>query len=366
VQIQGEDSSSAAVSRQHEELEFGDIESQSDFFGVLWDMSNDTSTNIDLSIPPSITSDICHVPSICHRRSDSTPLIDGDNDWEPVSFDSPDPVSKFEWLSHYSTARGLSCKFNHTKSILSQETAEGHNAIKQGISGFNETITNFQCGSKRLSELNAIHRFESEWALESETPSNGNSSQCQWYSDPLALKTNEIVVRIKEAVQMKPRNSIISFDWSPLLESMCVSFFNPLNIRRLIDLFWSGWYPHWPVIHRPTFDPSSTPVTLLASMMLIGACTSTNISDHRNANVWGNSVEEMVFTDEYFCGNIIVFAEKSHTGRRRLQALQAAHAICLDQYYEGDDVSKRRVRTYRYGAEVVVSYVDILFVPEKN
>ncbi|KAF1990968.1 hypothetical protein K402DRAFT_323546 [Aulographum hederae CBS 113979] len=190
---------------------------------------------------------------------------------------------------------------------------------------------------------------------ELEISPNDQSNQSQWYSDPLALKTNEIVSRIKEAVERKPRNSVIPFDWSSLLESMCVSFFSPPNIRRLVDLFWSGWYPHWPVIHKPSFDPSVTPVTLLASMMLIGACTSSDISDHNNAKIWGNSVEEMVFSDEYFCGDITLSAQPPYTTRRRLQALQAAHAICLYQYFEGDDVSKRRVRTYRYGAEVVMA-----------
>jgi hypothetical protein len=344
-----------------QDAEFDDIETQNDFLAAIWDMSDESGVHIGLSTAQSSVSNTCpETREISHNWNSAPPR---NLDAEMSSLDRPDPITKFEWLSHYSIAKGLSNKFNHTNGILTSGQVEGYDTISLGLSSFEETFFGPQYESRRHSNLAGAHISGREWteSLDCETSSIEPFNQLQWYSDPLVLKTNEIVSRIKEAVQKKPRNSIITFDWSPLLEGMCVSFFSPPNIRRLIDTFWAGWYPHWPVIHRPSFDPSITPVTLLASMMLIGACTSIHDDDHTKAKVWGNSVEEMVFSDEYFCSNIIVPTEQSHTARRRLRALQAAHAICLYQYYEGDDVSKRRVRTYRYGAEVVVSWTLISF-----
>jgi hypothetical protein len=344
----------AKTSYPCQDVDFDDIETRNEFLGTIWDMSDEAGIYVDLSTGQSSVSNACPETLDIRHSSDSAGLS---------SINRLDPVNKFEWLSHYSTAKGLCSKFNNANGILTSVQVEGYDAISLGLSNFENTFFDPQYDSRRHSDLTGAHNSGREWAesLEFETSSIEMPNQLQWYSDSMVLKTNEIVSRIKEAVQKKPRNSIITFDWSPLLESMCVSFFSPPNVRRLIDSFWSGWYPHWPVIHRPTFDPSITPVTLLASMMLIGACTSIHDDDHTKAKIWGNSVEEMVFSDEYFCGNITVLAEQSHTARRRLQALQAAHAICLYQYYEGDDVSKRRARTYRYSAEVVVSWTSIPF-----
>lgn len=181
----------------------------------------------------------------------------------------------------------------------------------------------------------------------------------QWNSDPLTLKAVEMVSRIKEATMLKPRNSNISFMWSAVVEEACLRFFCPLNLRKFIDLYWISWYPHWPVIHKPTFIASEAPCTLVAAMILIGASYSPNIADRDNSRVWLNAVEEIVFSDEYFCDDpdmiTTAYDRCAIISRRRLQALQAAHAICLCQTFEGDEASKRRARHHRFNAVVTVS-----------
>lgn len=181
----------------------------------------------------------------------------------------------------------------------------------------------------------------------------------RWNSDPLTLKAIEIVSRIKEAIILKPRNSAIPFHWSVGVEETCLRFFCPLNLHKFIGLYWISWYPHWPVIHKPTFIASAAPCTLLAAMVLIGASYSTDLADRDNSRMWFNAVEEMIFGDEYFCDSPEMITEchmqQGTIPRRRLQTLQAAHAICLCQVYEGDEVSKRRARHHRCNAVVAVS-----------
>jgi hypothetical protein len=352
--VQSKDLLDSAAFNELEDSRLSNTETQRDFLDDLWNMCDEPSTHMDhSSFLFGMSNFSPGPPAIFHDLNTYSPTK---SNWEIFSHSSPDPIDKFVWLSHYSTAYGLSSKFNFTDVILDHRQIEGRDAVSSSCNA-NEGFSGAQYENRGFTELDDVHssRRERVGNVEFDIPSQDTFTHFQWYSDPLALKTNEVVGRVKEAVQRKPRNSIITFDWSPLLEGMCVSFFSPPNIRRLLEVFWSEWHPHWPVIHKPTFDPSNTPVTLLASMMLIGCCTSTDISDHNNAKIWANSVEEMAFSDECFCGNIIVVAQQSHTARKRLQSLQAAHAICIYQYYEGDDVSKRRVRTYRYSAEVIVS-----------
>lgn len=179
-------------------------------------------------------------------------------------------------------------------------------------------------------------------------------------SDPLAFKAVEIVSRAKEATMLKPRNSIIPFTWSTMVEDTCLRFFSPSNLRKFIELYWIAWYPHWPVIHKPTFDASATPCTLVAVMVLIGASYSPEQADRDDSRMWLNVIEELVFTDEYFCDDVeMITASDLHPStvqRRRLQALQAAHAMCLCQTFEGDDISKRRARHHRMNSVVAVSF----------
>ncbi|EXJ75824.1 uncharacterized protein A1O5_00331 [Cladophialophora psammophila CBS 110553] len=178
-------------------------------------------------------------------------------------------------------------------------------------------------------------------------------------SDPLAFKALDIVSRVKEATMLKPRNSIIPFTWSAMVEETCLRFFSPSNLSKFIEWYWISWYPHWPVIHKPTFQASATPSTLVAAMVLIGASYSPEQADRDDSRMWLNVIEELVFTDEYFCDDVdMITASDLHPStvqRRRLQALQAAHAMCLCQAYEGDDNSKRRARHHRMNAVVALA-----------
>lgn len=187
--------------------------------------------------------------------------------------------------------------------------------------------------------------------------SRGASSSSVWISDELALKTCEIVDQIKAITWNKPRGSKITISWSPLLEQMCFDFFSPPNLRKFLELFWSSWYPNSPIIHRPTFNDAQCPCSLLLSMVLIGACMSPDSRDHAGANIWFNSLEEMIFS----CDELFSEADPGDNWlerpavRRRFELLQAAYFVCLLQNWEGSEESKRRIRRHRYSTVIAVS-----------
>lgn len=179
-------------------------------------------------------------------------------------------------------------------------------------------------------------------------------------SNPLTLMTHEIISRIKEVVSLKPRNSIITLTWSPLLEEICLQFFSPPNLSKYLELYWACWHPNWPVVHKPTFSPASAHPVLVAAMALVGACVSPEIHDNESGRAWFDSVEEMAFSDEDFFDNSRAGSTSPMTfnpskSRRKVQALQAAYAVCLYQNWEGSDRNKRRIRRYRYSTVIAVA-----------
>ncbi|KAJ5970908.1 uncharacterized protein N7479_000826 [Penicillium vulpinum] len=183
--------------------------------------------------------------------------------------------------------------------------------------------------------------------------SPANDLPLNWFSDPLSLKTHEILLLIEEVVTIKPRNSSVSLDWSSALKDACLQFFSPSNIRRFLGFYWAIWHPNVNFVHRPTFDMLAAKPTLLAAMALIGACVSPDMPDNEDARTWFNCVEEMVFIDDDFnsdltcqsSGNMVI-------QRRKIQAVQAAYIVCLYQNWEGADASKSRIRRYRFATLV--------------
>lgn len=180
-----------------------------------------------------------------------------------------------------------------------------------------------------------------------------------WLSDPLSLKTHEILLLVEEVVTVKPRNSSVTLDWSAALKNACLRFFSPANLRRYLGLYWAIWHPNVNFVHRPTFDAVSAKPALLAAMALMGACVSPDMPDNEDARMWLNCVEEIVFIDDDFNSHL-GYPVSSSIGvhRAKLQALQAAYIVCLYQNWEGTDGSKSRIRRFRF-ANLVSTARDI-------
>ncbi|KAH7160671.1 hypothetical protein EDB81DRAFT_323008 [Dactylonectria macrodidyma] len=168
----------------------------------------------------------------------------------------------------------------------------------------------------------------------------------------LPFQTHEIVRMIKDITTIKPRRSRIVIEWSPVIEKMCLQFFSPENLEKFLMLFWFCWYPNCPVMHKPTFSTETAWPGLVASMALIGACFSPEPSDRLHANVWFNSVEELIFNDDILHEESITIPSRSAENEkeiwRRLEAVQAAYFLCVLQNWEGSKESKQNARRHRY------------------
>ncbi len=195
-----------------------------------------------------------------------------------------------------------------------------------------------------VDNIDLTQRLGDQWLLE---------------TDHLVVVSQTIVETLRESVLHKPRNSYIGLQWNDEIEKQCLEFFSPNNLRRFVDLYWVTWYIHWPVIHKSTFQISETPCTLIAAMVLIGASYSIDARDRAYAAIFCDGIEEMVFGDEYFGDSAAYSVLNAACLERRLRSLQAAHAMCLYQAWEGHDLGKRRARRQRFGLVVAVGVLQV-------
>jgi Zinc finger, C2H2 type len=90
------------------------------------------------------------------------------------------------------------------------------------------------------------------------------------YRDPLLLKSQEIINIIELAILLKSPQSPVSLVWSSSVQTLCLQFFSPENMRRYLECYWAIWHPNVNFMHKPTFDPLSSKAALVAAMSLIG------------------------------------------------------------------------------------------------
>ncbi|KAJ5457036.1 hypothetical protein N7530_012310 [Penicillium desertorum] len=172
------------------------------------------------------------------------------------------------------------------------------------------------------------------------------------YDDCLTV-SNEIMSRLRnEICRRRSGQAMYPHEWSSQVANECFALFGPTSLIKFTQEYWSTWYIHWPAIHRATFRISQAPAALVASMVLLATTYSVDANTRELGRCWGDAVETMVFTDEYF-GNATLFSSLNAAClERRLRALQAGLAICVYQTFEGTAISRRRARRSRFN-EVV-------------
>lgn len=177
----------------------------------------------------------------------------------------------------------------------------------------------------------------------------------------LAPKSHQIFTAIKRTTLSQVGNDYVNKTgtdyWSPFLEGECVDFFQPANLHRFLEYFWALWYPNAPTIHKPSFDATTAPHTLLAAMALIGASLSPHEDDNSRAKLWFDVVEKIVFHDEttYNLEEATCIPFPLECLESRLRALQASYAVCLFQNWEGRQASRGRIRRKRYGMVIALA-----------
>jgi hypothetical protein len=169
--------------------------------------------------------------------------------------------------------------------------------------------------------------------------------------DPLFVQTKAIWNSFRAS---RVRSSLKSIDNPERGDEFCLQFFCPGNLRRFTRLFWDEWYPHCPILHKPTFNVLHTPVILLVPMAIIGACMSPIADEVSLAKKWLEFGEEIVFSSAILSAEPVE-RPASVIGFPPMRIIQAAYITCILLNWEGTDTMKRRVRHHHFAAVVSVS-----------
>lgn len=181
--------------------------------------------------------------------------------------DAPYQGYSFHFLADVTSRSGLVSSFDcgtlmQRREVVSSFLQSSHDSAStaaplSSFSGDGGSLTEFRGPSDPLASTSpGFPTLTSDWQ--------------SWLVNPMVIKLQQIVLRIKEVTVTKPRNSTVTLSWSPALETRCLDFFSVSRFGKFLELYWSVWHPNVNFLHRPTFDPLNTPTTLLAAMAIIG------------------------------------------------------------------------------------------------
>lgn len=283
-----------------------------------------------------------------------------------------DPADSFSFLVTFTRNEGIVPVFesDHILKLLRQASKAMLERGKQFLYGtwesenehgnddFSELSRITECLVKRIAcpsrfddHIFDSHPLDAAYAYEQDLLTAAPSL---WHGDPLALKLRELTHAIQNQM---------SDVWSLEVELECVRFFSPPKVQIFLEAYWSIWSPHWPALHRPTFDPLATPIPLLAALVIIGACHSPNPNDREDAKYWFDHVENLVYGHlGYLSAKWRLekfWLRKKSNQRQAVQAIQAAYAVSVYQNWNGTISAQSRTRRERWDSIVDVCLVCV-------
>ncbi|GAD94259.1 hypothetical protein AN5431.2 [Paecilomyces variotii No. 5] len=242
--------------------------------------------------------------------------------------------NRLVFLRNFTQATGLNQAYNYNRTFL-QKTPD--------ICSFDIFETELYSTEKEQLMPNPWSYFlgEVETGLDNYHELGGiNSppSQVETSNDPVLVKASQIWDLFRPIIEKSSDRSISMFD--------VINFFSPENLSRYLPLFWDRWYPHCPIIHRPTFDIMTCPPLLLLSMALIGSLTSSDELGHQHVKLFLDMAEDLIFSHSIFSDSFVSNGEGFHSSE--ISILQATYFISVMQKWEGTRTSKLRIQRSRF------------------
>ena len=274
----------------------------------------------------------------------------------------------FDFLLNFTRSSGLKTVFNYCRPNISTITNE---SVLMDPSETSDRLegSDFWTPSQSSLDFGSEVGYGSPQArvpLQSDpkataTASFGIGMMVEWLEDPLFNQTKDLWNMFRKTVAITPSangpsTADIGGDTGGV-DARYLHFFCPSNIRRFLGFFWDQWYPHCPILHKPSFDATRVPIILLAPMVLLGACMSPSDGDNNQAKVLLDAAETIIFSNPLLSVDLVDRRDVDDS-ILPLKVMQAAYLICLLQNWEGDGTVKRRIRQQRLIAIIAVSFSD--------
>lgn len=72
-------------------------------------------------------------------------------------------------------------------------------------------------------------------------------------------------------------------------------FFLPSNLSYFFDIYFENYHPHFPILHRPTLDPTTAPALLIAAIVTLGSTLASDGSHFETAVQIHDSLRYVIF-----------------------------------------------------------------------
>jgi hypothetical protein len=148
-------------------------------------------------------------------------------------------------------------------------------------------------------------------------------------------------------------NFSLSFPVSTTQLEHLKAVLTPHNMQIFVERYFNYWYPHCPIVHRPSFDIGSASLPLLFAIAIIGSLFSPAKDYGMSAKEILDLAEEYAFLNPIFTSLILGDCTPCHSAVV-LEAIQAALLIAKVQIWNGSASSRRRIRLSRYGDIITV------------
>ena len=126
-----------------------------------------------------------------------------------------------------------------------------------------------------------------------------------------------------------------------------------LEVELLVNLFFSNYHRHCPVLHRPAFQPTVCPLPLLLAVMALGGMYAQDRVQVQRMRSLLDVIEAYIYglpglRDEYCSSFDLSVAPNEDILQSQFEIFQGAYLIVIAQYFSGNLAAKRRARRQRY------------------
>jgi hypothetical protein len=133
----------------------------------------------------------------------------------------------------------------------------------------------------------------------------------------------------------------------------------PSDIEACIELFFSYFHRHCPILHKPSFCPLIVPMPLLLAVMALGGMYYKDPDKVAWIRKLLNLIETYIYAlpglrDEHEGGLDLSQAADDDTLHQQFQTFQGAYLIIVAQYFSGSITARWRVRQQRFSRVLTV------------
>ena len=171
------------------------------------------------------------------------------------------------------------------------------------------------------------------------------------------------IVTLGQALLDKAYSLPIGEEGKQKLASNVLFLLDASRVWKFLELYFENWHVNAPMIHPPSFNVETIPLSLLATVVIMGAIYSSNEQEAAVAKGLLDFVELFVFSGDVFSRErevVLSFTPADERGDHDVndwisfQNVQAGFVMLIVQYWAGKQASQCRAMEIRFSEVLMV------------